>query len=61
MGIMNDQTTNARARVASDDVDVAAGDLEAVRQEVAVEMRKACVDLKRIENEMKLHEGDASC
>lgn len=51
---------DAKARIAGDDVEVAASDLEAVRQQIAVEVRKACADLKRIADEMNLHNRQAS-
>jgi outer membrane protein TolC len=51
---------DAKARIAGDDVAVAASDLEAVRQQIAVEVRKACADLKRIADEMNLHNRQAS-
>jgi outer membrane protein TolC len=54
------QKRNLRAQVASDDAEVAASDLESMRQEVAVEVRKACADLMRNADEMKLHERQAS-
>jgi outer membrane protein TolC len=37
-------------------VEVASSELESVRQEVSVEVRKACADLKRNADEMKLHD-----
>jgi outer membrane protein TolC len=49
-----------RAKVAGDDVDLAASELESLRQEVSVEVRKACADLKRNGDEMKLHDRQAS-
>lgn len=49
-----------RAKVAGDDADVAASDLESLRQEVSVEVRKACADLMRNGDEMKLHDRQAS-
>ena len=43
-----------RAKVAGDDAEVAASDLESTRQEVAAEVRKACADLMRNADERKL-------
>lgn len=51
---------DARAQVAGDGADVSASEVEAVRQEIAVQVRKACVDLKRNADEMKLHDRQAS-
>jgi len=51
---------DARAKIAGDDVDVAASELEATRQEIAVEVRKTCADLKRLTDEMKLHDREGS-
>jgi outer membrane protein TolC len=45
-----------RARVAGDDAALAAEELEAMRQEVDASVRKACADLKRNADEMKLHD-----
>jgi len=47
---------NARAKIAGDDAEVAASELESLRQEVAVEVRKASADLMRNADEMKLHD-----
>ncbi len=49
-----------RAKVAGDDVEVAASDLESARQEVAAEVRKTCSDLLRNADEMKLHDRQMS-
>jgi outer membrane protein TolC len=57
---LSKEKRDARARIAGDDVDVASSELEAARQEVAVEVRKACADLKRNADEMKLHNQQAS-
>jgi outer membrane protein TolC len=54
------QKRDLRAKVAGDDADVAASELESLRQEVAVEVRKACADLMRNADEMKLHDRQAS-
>ncbi|MDR3726902.1 MAG: TolC family protein [Terracidiphilus sp.] len=45
-----------RAKVAGDDAAVAAEELEALRQQVDADVRKACADLKRNAVEMKLHD-----
>jgi outer membrane protein TolC len=57
---LSKEKRDARARLATDDVDVATSELEGVRQEVAVEVRKACADLKRNADEMKLHDRQVS-
>ena len=57
---MSREKRDARAQVAVDDAAVAAGEVEAVRQEVAVQVRKACADLKRNADEIKLHDRQAS-
>jgi outer membrane protein TolC len=57
---LSKEKRDAKARVAGDDVDVASSDLEAARQEVAVEVRKSCADLKRLADEMNLHNRQAS-
>ena len=54
------QKRNLRAKLAGDDGDVAAGELESLRQEVSAEVRKACADLMRNADEMKLHGRQAS-
>ena len=54
------QKRDIRAKVAGDDVEIAASDLESVRQEVGAEVRKACADLRRNAEEMKLHDQEAS-
>jgi len=45
---------DVRSKVAGDDADAAASDLESTRQEVAAEVRKACADLMRNADERKL-------
>jgi outer membrane protein, heavy metal efflux system len=57
---LSKEKRDARAKVAGDDVDLATNELEATRQEVAVEVRKLCVDLKRNADEIKLHDRQAS-
>ncbi|MGA9670365.1 MAG: TolC family protein [Terracidiphilus sp.] len=54
------QKRDLRARLAGDDGEVAASDLESLRQEVAVEVRKACADLMRNADEMSLHDRQVS-
>jgi outer membrane protein TolC len=56
----NRQKREMRARLAEDDANVAASDLETLRQEVSAEARKLCADLMRNSDEMKLHERQAS-
>jgi outer membrane protein TolC len=45
-----------RARLAGDDAAVAAEELESLRQQVDADVRKACADLMRNADEMKLHD-----
>ncbi|MGA2673793.1 MAG: TolC family protein [Terracidiphilus sp.] len=54
------QKRDLRAKVAGDDVEVAASELESLRQEVSAEVRKACADLMRNADEIKLHDRQAS-
>ncbi len=49
-----------RAKVAGDDAEIAASDLESLKQEVAAEVRKACADLRRNAEEMRLHDRQDS-
>jgi outer membrane protein TolC len=51
---------DARARLAEDDAGVAANDLEILRQEVSVEVRKLCIDLLRNADEMRLQARQSS-
>jgi outer membrane protein TolC len=51
---------DARARIAGDDADVAASELETLRHEVSAEVRKTCADLMRNADEMKLHDRESS-
>jgi len=57
---LSKQKRDLHAKVAGDDAEVAVSELESARQEVAVEVRKACADLKRNTDEMKLHDRQAS-
>jgi outer membrane protein TolC len=54
------QKRDLRGKVAGDEVEVAASELETMRQEVSVEVRKACIDLMRNAEEMKLHDRQAA-
>ena len=54
------QKRNLRASLAVDDAEVAASDLESVRQQVAAQVRKACADLMRNADEMRLHDSQVS-
>lgn len=54
------QKRDLRATVAGEDAEIAASDLESLRQEVAAEARKACADLRRNAEEMRLHDRQAS-
>lgn len=49
-----------RAKVAGDDAEAASSELESQRQEIAVEVRKACADLMRNADEMQLHNRQAA-
>lgn len=51
----NREKRDMRARLATDTADVAADDLESLRQEVAVDVRKTCADLKRNADAVSLH------
>jgi len=57
---LSKQKRDLHAELAGDDAEVAASELESARQEVTVEVRKACADLKRNKDEMKLHDRQAS-
>ena len=57
---VNKQKRDLRAKVAGDDAEMAASDLESLRQEVAAQARKACADLRRNAEEMKLHDRQSS-
>jgi len=56
----NRQKRDQRARLAEDDAGVAANDLETLRQEVTVEVRKTCVDLMRNADEVRLQQRQSS-
>jgi outer membrane protein TolC len=51
---------DVRAKLAGEDVEVAADELESMRQAVSADVRKACSDLKRNADEMKLHDRQAA-
>jgi outer membrane protein TolC len=51
---------DVRSKVAGEDAEAAASDLESVRQEVTAEVRKACADLMRNADERKLLDRQAS-
>ena len=57
---LSKEKRDLRAKVAGDDSEVAATDLESLRQQVAVEVRKACADLMRNADEMQLHNRQAA-
>lgn len=57
---LSKEKRNVRAKVAVDDVELAESDLESMRQEVSAEVRKACADLKRNADEMKLHDRQST-
>ena len=48
------------ARLAEDDAGVAANDLETLRQEVSVEVRKLCTELMRNADEIRLQGRQSS-
>ena len=54
------QKRDLRAKLAEDDAGVAAIDLETLRQEVSVEVRKTCADLMRNADEMRLQARQSS-
>ena len=58
--LVSKQKRELRAKVAGDDAEMAASDLDSLRQEVAAQVRKACADLKRNAEEMKLHDRQSS-
>jgi outer membrane protein TolC len=58
--LLSKEKRNLRAKVAGDDAEVAASDLESLRQEIAAEVRKACADLMRNADEMQLHNRQAA-
>lgn len=51
---LSKEKRDVRSKVAGDDVEVASSELELMRQEVAVEVRKTCADLIRNADERKL-------
>ena len=51
---LSKEKRDLRSKVAGDDAEAAASDLESTRQEVAAEVRKACADLMRNADERKL-------
>jgi outer membrane protein TolC len=51
---LSKEKRDVRSKVAGDDVEAAASDLESIRQEVAAEVRKACAGLMRNADERKL-------
>ncbi|MGA2046079.1 MAG: TolC family protein [Terracidiphilus sp.] len=57
---VNKQKRDLRAKVTGDDTEMAASDLESLRQEVAAQVRKTCADLRRNAEEMKLHDRESS-
>lgn len=57
---LNKEKRDMRAKVAGDDVELVSSELETLRQEVSAEVRKACADLKRNTDEMKLHDRQAA-
>jgi len=58
--LVSRQKRDLRARVAGDDAEIAASELESLRQEVAAQVRNWCADLNRNAEEMRLHERQAS-
>lgn len=57
---LSKEKRDVRARVEGDDVELASNDLESLRQEVAVQVRKACTDLKRNADERTLLDRQAA-
>jgi outer membrane protein TolC len=58
--VVSKQKRDLRANVAGDDAEMAASDLESLRQDVAAAVRKACADLARNSEEMKLHDRQSA-
>jgi cobalt-zinc-cadmium efflux system outer membrane protein len=56
----NKEKRDMRARLAGDNVAVASEEVETLRQEVTAEVRKACADLKRNADAMKVHDHQAA-
>lgn len=56
----NREKRDMRARVAGDSVELASADLETMRQEVAVQVRKTCSDLMRNADAFKVHGHQAA-
>ena len=56
----NREKRDMRARLAGDNVEVASEELEALRQEIAAEVRKTCADLKRNADAQKVHDRQAA-
>ena len=54
------QKRDLRAKVAGDDAEMAASDLESLRQTIAAQVRKECADLRRNAEEMRLHNSESS-
>ncbi|MGA2850046.1 MAG: TolC family protein [Terracidiphilus sp.] len=54
------QKRDLRAKVAGDDTEMAASDLESLRQAIAAQVRKECTDLRRNADEMRLHDSESS-
>jgi outer membrane protein TolC len=58
--IPNREKRDMRARLASDNVEVATEEVETLRQEVAAGVRKTCADLKRNADAFKVHDHQAA-
>ncbi len=58
--LVSRQKRDLRATVAIDEAGMAASDLASLRQEIAAQVRKACVDLHRNAEEMSQHDRQAS-
>jgi outer membrane protein TolC len=56
----NREKRDMRARVAGDSVELAAADLETMRQEVVALVRKTCADLTRNADAFKVHDHQAA-
>ena len=57
---LSKEKRNARSKIAGDDVEAEASDLESTRQEVAAAVRKACADLMRNADQRRLLDRQAS-
>ena len=57
---ISEEKRDLRGKLAGDDVDAAADDLESMRQQVSTAVREACATLLRNLDEMQLHSQQAA-